>query len=357
MKTLKKIGIIGRISEKLCDGQTIKTRILVQELQRHYPECEIIIAESSDFKSKPLFVMRQVMRCIREGDIVFILLSRNGMRLLFPMIHLFNRLWKKPLLHDCIGGSLDEVVRLYPFLKKALNKFDVNWVETEGLKMKLDALGIKHAEVLPNFKPLVPLKLQELKRPSPPSFRFCTFSRVNKAKGIDQAAQAVIDINHDAGKPRVTLDIYGPIEENYASELQSLIDASSGAIRYRGIIAYQDSVSVLKSYDMLLFPTTFYGEGFPGTLVDALSAGLPVIATDWHCNSEIIADGITGFLYPVGEGHLLRELMEYALKNPERIFEMRAHCLSEAQKYTVEHAMAIIDAKIAQLLAHKEADI
>lgn len=349
MNRIKKIGIIGRISEKLCDGQTVKTRILVQELQKHYPDCEIKVAESSMFKSKPHVVTAQLIRCIRECDVVFILLSRNGMRLLFPVLHLFNWFWKKPLLHDCIGGSLDEVVRLYPSIKKALNKFDVNWVETQQLKTKLEGLGIQNVEVLPNFKPLVLPNIDELKMPSASLFRFCTFSRVNKAKGIGNAVQAIIDINREAGRRCVELDIYGPIEDNYEVELRPLLKASKGAVQYKGVVAYQDSVSVLKNYDMLLFPTTFYGEGFPGTLIDAFSAGLPVIATDWHCNSEIITEGITGYLYSIEEKYQLKYLMEYAIKNPKMIFEMRKNCLHDVQKYSADRAMTIICRKINQV--------
>lgn len=349
MSNIQKIGIVGRISEELCDGQTVKTRILVHELHKYYPDCKIVIAESSDFKNKPYAVILQMIRCLRECDVVFVLLSRNGIRVLFPLLHLLNKIWKKPLFHDCIGGSLDEVVKLYPSIARYLNKFDVNWVETQHLKDKLDNLGICNVEVLPNFKPLECLSPNDLQLHSTIPFRFCTFSRVNHAKGIGDAVQAVLDINHDVSELRAMLDIYGPIEDGYEVELNRLIKDSNGAVQYKGVVNYSDSICVLKDYFMLLFPTRFFGEGFPGTLIDAFSAGLPVIATDWHCNGEIISDGYTGFLYPTDEPHRLRTLMEEAMQNPEQIFEMGKNCLEEVQKYSADVVMQIICERIQKI--------
>jgi glycosyltransferase involved in cell wall biosynthesis len=49
---------------------------------------------------------------------------------------------------------------------------------------------------------------------------------------------------------------------------------------------------VLRDYFALLFPIYYIGEGFAGTAIDAFSAGVPVIASDWKYNSEVIKEGI-----------------------------------------------------------------
>ena len=47
MEQVKTLGIVGRIAAgtKLCDGQTIKTRVLRDELRVKYPEAEINIVD------------------------------------------------------------------------------------------------------------------------------------------------------------------------------------------------------------------------------------------------------------------------------------------------------------------------
>jgi len=45
-------------------------------------------------------------------------------------------------------------------------------------------------------------------------YKLCTFSRVLKEKGIEDAINAVIKVNTDCGREVCTLDIYGQIDEN-----------------------------------------------------------------------------------------------------------------------------------------------
>ena len=57
---------------------------------------------------------------------------------------------------------------------------------------------------------------------------------------------------------------------------------------WNSIFNYNETASHLKKYFALLFPTYFHGEGFAGCLIDAFFAGIPVIATDWLYNKDII---------------------------------------------------------------------
>ena len=63
-------------------------------------------------------------------------------------------------------------------------------------------------------------------------------------------------------------------------------------------------------------------------MIDAFSAGLPVIATDWHYNAELIDHGKTGFIYDPVQPEQLRKWMEYAISHPEEFHAMRFSCLN-----------------------------
>ena len=343
-----KYGIIGRTAEgtELCDGQTIKTRVLAEEIKHAYPDSTIIVADTYNYKKRALHLISRIIKILKECDIVFILLSRNGMRVIFPLVNSLNTLFHRSIFHDCIGGALDELVKHNPKLIVELNKFSVNWVESRQLKLRLEELGVKNVEYLPNFKRLNSVSIDELKPFSGNIFKFCTFSRVNEAKGIGRAAQAIIHLNKQSGHQVAALDIYGPIEDHYDEILNQYINESNGAVVYKGVIPSDKSVEVLKEYYVLLFPTTFYGEGFPGTVIDAFSSGLPIIATDWHLNGEIIQDGYTGLLYDPEQPEKLKELMEKLMDDPALVFEMRKNCLAEAKKYSPDKVMDVINAKI-----------
>lgn len=342
MKRLGTIGVIGRVDPALTDGQTVKTRSLVQALKTAYPEAELLVAETGSYKAHPIRLLTSLVNCVRESDVIFVLLSGNGRKVIFPILDGLNRIYKKPLIHDCIGGSQDRFLADNPGMMGYYRRFRVNFVETEGLKGRLEALGLTNVEVLPNFKPITPLTPDRLEPKGRRPFRFCTFSRVIREKGVTAAAEAVMAINRDRGTQAAKLDVYGPIEGDYGTELDGLLSRSGGAVEYRGVADYRRSVEILKDYDVLLFPTYFSGEGFPGTLIDAFSAGLPVIASDWNCNGEIVEDGVTGWIYDLNRPEQLRQRMEQAMGDPAGLQTMALRCLEAARRYSQEEAMKIL---------------
>lgn len=348
-----KLGVIGRSSMQLCDGQTVKTRMLIDALKKKYPDAELFVADTYNYKKRMLPLLKDIFQCMKHSDIVFVLLSRNGMRVIFPILNSLNLFFQKPILHDIIGGNSVDLLNRYKSLRWHYKRFAVNWVESQKTALELKTIGIDNAAYLPNFKTIMPVSLDSLKKYNKPVFEFCTFSRVMAEKGIGQAARAVININAEAGQKKVALDIYGPIEPGYEEELELLISESEGAVSYRGVADPNDSVSILKNYFMLLFPTTFSGEGMPGTLIDALSAGIPIIATDWHYNGEIIVNERTGFLYAADKPWELEALMKYSIQNPDLIFSMKKQCAEAAENYSEEKAMRIINRKINEMLCEK----
>ena len=347
------IGVIGRIDERLCDGQTIKTRVLVEELKQKYPDAAFRMVETYQYTKRAYQILKDLLRCMKDSHVVFILLSRNGMRLMFPLVNFLNFFYKKPIFHDAIGGTLDRLAAKDPILKAQLKRFDINWVESPSIKTSLENMGVRNVEYLPNFKRLPILNSDELLWINHEPFVFCTYSRVNEEKGIGRAAEAVLQINRAMGRKRVALDVFGPIEGDFGRTLDHYIELSNGAIVYRGVSQFDKSVEVLKDYYALLFPTTFFGEGFPGTLIDAFSAGLPVIATDWHCNGEIIRNGHTGYVYPADQPECLQQLMEKLISEPEKTLEMRRNCLHEAQKYSAVSVMKVICERIEMKVSEK----
>lgn len=117
-----------------------------------------------------------------------------------------------------------------------------------------------------------------------------------KEKGIEDAINAVESVNAHFGRTVYTLDIFGQIDVEYKERFSQLEKSFPDYISYGGAIEANKSVETLKSYFALLFPTYYKGEGFAGTLIDAMSAGVPVIASDWKYNPEFVVPGKTGVI-------------------------------------------------------------
>lgn len=74
--------------------------------------------------------------------------------------------------------------------------------------------------------------------------------------------------------------------------------------------------------DLLLFPSEY--ESFGVTALEAMSCGLPVVATLGSGLGEVVEDGNTGFLRPVGDVNALSEACITILKNEQMAKDMGA---------------------------------
>jgi len=59
-------------------------------------------------------------------------------------------------------------------------------------------------------------------------------------------------------------------------------------------------------------------ESVPLSIIEAMRAGLPVVATDIGGVSELVTDGVTGHLVPSSDVLLLRKRMQELITSPER---------------------------------------
>lgn len=336
----KKIGLIGRIDSdcRLFDGQTVKTRMVYRLLCEMYGEESIVTVDTYDYKHRAPVVMADFARCLAICDRFVVLLSTNGRRVFFPLLSFASKHMGKKVYHNLIGGWLASNLEKYPKWISYLNSFEVNWVEAHALVERLTEKGVRNAEYLPNFKYLSGSEVQAHR--SSDTFRFCTFSRVMEQKGITDAMTAVEQLCSE-GK-QCCLDVYGPIDDEYKQDFERIVKSSSH-VEYKGCVAPEDSVEVVARYDALLFPTKWKLEGIPGTIIDALAAGVPVIASKWQYYDEMLEDGITGFGCELGsQNGLTGAMRRYIALEDTRRTAMRKACLKRAQAYSPEAVEEIV---------------
>lgn len=314
-------------------GQPVKTRSLYRLLSENYGKDNISYIETYGWKRHPIKMIRLVKKAVNENDVVIMLPAHNGVKIFTPMLLKFAKRKKTRLFYDVIGGWLAEKISNDLKLAKELKHFDGIWVETSNMKSALEEQGFKNVTVIPNFKFIEPLKKEDLYMPKKP-YKLCTFSRIMKEKGIEDAINAVIEINSKQDENIFILDIYGPIDEGYQFRFKELQNNFPEYIKYNGVVEPDKSVSVLKDYCALLFPTHFNTEGIPGTIIDAYTAGVPIITAKWKNCEDIFADGITGWGYEQGNYNALVEKLEELKKNPQCFNEMRINCLKKAQIFS-----------------------
>lgn len=345
---MKAVCVIGHFGtgKNFLDGQTIKTKIITTELQNQLGAEHVAKYDTHGGWKILLKAPFQVLGALKNSENVLIFPAHNGVRVYAPLLCTLNRIFKRKLHYIVIGGWLPEFLDGKKHLEKALKAFDGIYVETEIMKVALEKKGFQNIFVLPNCKELPILPESKLVYRTAPPYRLCTFSRVMKEKGIEDAAKAVQTINEEAGGTVFELDIYGQIDSGQAEWFEQLKASFPEYVRYKGLVPFDKSVDVLKDYFALLFPTFYDGEGFAGTIIDSFAAGVPVIASDWKYNSEIITPHKTGLLFETKNNAALISALKYMTQNISEINHMKQLCLESAEKYSPQAAIKPLIIKI-----------
>lgn len=72
---------------------------------------------------------------------------------------------------------------------------------------------------------------------------------------------------------------------------------------------------LLRSMDIFILPSL--GEGISNTVLEAMASGLPVIATAVGGNPELVQDGVSGLLFPVGDADALCQALITVIDAPD----------------------------------------
>ena len=318
-------------------GQEVKTCILADALEAKYGKINRIdtLAKNSRIKM-PFQLLWAMITCT---DVV-ILPAQNGLVVLSKLLSKLNKLFHRRLHYSVIGGWLQDLLPNHPDVMKALHDFTGIYVETKTMMDALQKLGFTNVYVVPNCKPLSIIKKNDLETSYSEPYKLVTFSRVTEKKGIGTAADIVMKLNKKYGRKVFTLDIYGPVDpgedESWFAELRK---SFTDAITYRGNAPFDKSVELLSGYFALLFPTQYFTEGIPGTIIDAYAAGVPVIASKWKSFADVVEEGITGLGYDFNTTTDLEKIMEKIITDPSIITNLKQGCVRKANDFLPQNAI------------------
>lgn len=153
------------------------------------------------------------------------------------------------------------------------------------------------------------------------TYRIVTASRLAKEKNQGLLAEAFAKIAKKY--PKAQLYFYGKDDCDGTSDIvKGIADRNglNGRINIMG--AYDKLVDELLLADVFVLPSNF--EGMPNALIEAMSIGLPSIATDCPCGgpASLIENGKNGILVPVGDADAMAEAMDTLLNDDEMRINM-----------------------------------
>ncbi len=331
------------IGNEAIGGQTIKTRIITDTIREILGPEKVIILDTHTWKKNPIkFLIQCVLLTIRAKNII-ILPAYNGVRVLIPLFFILTKLLRRKIHYITVGAWLPSFLINKVWLLQIIKKIDYIYVETNTLKSRLNDLGIsRNVNLMPNFKNIVTIisGIEQVEFVLP--YRLCIVSRINYQKGIESAINVINKINSTNLIKTVELDIYGPIEEGYLENFCNILKKQDNTIKYKGILDYNKTVDTIKGYYLLIFPTKYYNEGFPGAILDSFMSGVPVLASQWESWGDIIEEGVNGLSYEFDNENDFYEKLKFLTDNKELVKIMRQNCIHSALNYDSKKAIRVL---------------
>jgi glycosyltransferase involved in cell wall biosynthesis len=132
--------------------------------------------------------------------------------------------------------------------------------------------------------------------------RFVFVGRYERRKGIEELTEAIRNLNSTLP---FEFHFVGPIPQDKMIKREGVI--------YHGLVMEQRNVkSIIKDCDVLVCPS--YSEGMPNVILEAMSSGLAIIATDVGAVSKMVS-AENGWLLHENNWQILKDTIEKAIRS------------------------------------------
>jgi phosphatidylinositol alpha-mannosyltransferase len=122
-------------------------------------------------------------------------------------------------------------------------------------------------------------------------------------------------------------------------DVRALLGDDAGAVEFLGGITDDEKAALLRSVDVYCAPQTG-GESFGIVLVEAMSAGAAVVASDLGAFRRVLDDGAAGTLFTTGDAADLAATLLRVLDDDGLREKARAHAADIVQRYDWSHVTA-----------------
>ncbi len=201
--------------------------------------------------------------------------TANDFVLIAPVAVLFSKLFGTSVSLRKFAGNFHELFEGFSGLKRrivtwTLQQSTCNFFETRYLVEYFKPYN-PHTHWFPNVRKRQAVSVSGVYRK-----RFVYIGGICREKGIELLCEASNQLEDD-----YVVDLYGVLLEDYTKDF-----FNDYKVQYQGILQPEDVIHTLQQYDILLLPS--YREGYPGVIIEALSVGLPVIATKLKGIEEMV---------------------------------------------------------------------
>lgn len=145
-------------------------------------------------------------------------------------------------------------------------------------------------------------------------FRVLFVGRLHTQKNVEALIESAAALLALPGPPLV-LELVGDGPERAALESLAQRTGAARALRWRGWLAKPDVVAALRRAHAFVNPSRY--EGMPNTVLEAMAAAVPVVASRVGGNDDLVVDGATGFLFELGDPQQMTAALQRLRLDPK----------------------------------------
>ena len=265
------------------------------------------------------------LKVIKDEKVSIVLSYLTKANVLAGIVKLFNRNLVT------IGGIRTEKLPFYKFcIERMVHNHlnDVTVFNNYSGKGKFEKRGF-NPDKIHVIHNTIHVPLFEGNNPPTEETKIISVCRFVKSKDFRTALycfKQLVEKNRDK-KLKYLIVGYGPLENGIRLLVKNLNLENEVEI----LINPPNIPGILKTCNIYL-STSLY-EGLSNSIMEAMVAGLPVIATNVGDNMYLIKDGYNGFIVPCGDINLIVDKLDYLIKfeNVRNEFGSNSHSIIESE--------------------------
>ena len=303
---------------------------LADDLRESGLQCDRL-NELNDKRTR-LFRLSKVIKSWKPDVVIS---YNSGASELLCMNHIINHSYKLIVSERTITRSISKRTRFKMWLYRFADCIVPNsTTEADFIKKNFPKLNTK-TKAIHNFVDTNRFSCNGNKEKAYEPVRAIFVGRINVAKNIPNFLSA-IKLVKDAGCD-LTVDMFGNVQDNtiYENAVAFINDN-----HLQGMVAFHPASNHIEdeyqAHNLFIMPSSW--EGFPNVLCEAMSCGLPVLASNVSDVSHIMEDSVNGYLMnPTSPDDMAKTIIRYCqLSKEERIAMAKASRTIIEKKFSKE---------------------
>lgn len=214
----------------------------------------------------------------------------------------YRRKWKRRLVNPILMRMADDVTTIAHYTRRNLERYE-NYPEGRArvLYNGIDVAAYSEGKS--------PLEARSSLGISPEAKTIGVVARLDPVKNHPLLLRSLQEVISSFPETELLIVGDGPGR----ADLEILVNRLGLASHVRFLGARRDVPEIIRAMDIFVLPSL--SEGMSITLLEAMAAGLPIVATRVGGNPEVVVDGETGFLAPSDDDRRMADRLKTLLGN------------------------------------------